>query len=89
MRGRQSGRTMWLFVRGLCSDGTEDQKEAVMPDKNIDTAIGRVKEAIGTLTGNKRLKDEGRVDQAKGSVKDAVDKVADALTDSTKNGKQE
>ena len=60
-----------------------------MTNANIDKAIGRVKEAIGTLTGNKRLKDEGRVDQAKGSVKDAVDKVADALTDSTKNGKQE
>jgi uncharacterized protein YjbJ (UPF0337 family) len=60
-----------------------------MTNANIDKAIGRVKEAIGTLTGNKRLKDEGRVDQAKGSVKDAVDTVADALTDSTKNGKQE
>ena len=50
-----------------------------MPDKNIDKARGRVKEAAGALTGNQRLKDEGRVDQAKGSVKDAVDKVADAL----------
>jgi uncharacterized protein YjbJ (UPF0337 family) len=48
---------------------------------NIDKAVGRVKEAIGALTGNKRLKDEGRIDQAKGSVKDAVDKVADVLTD--------
>ena len=52
-----------------------------MTSKNIDTAIGRVKEALGALTGNKRLKDEGRVDQAKGSVKNAVDKVADVLTD--------
>jgi uncharacterized protein YjbJ (UPF0337 family) len=50
---------------------------------NIDKAIGRVKEAVGALTGNKRLKDEGRVDQAKGSVKGAVDKVADVLTDNT------
>ena len=50
---------------------------------NIDKAVGRVKEAVGALTGNKRLKDEGRVDQAKGSVKSAVDRVADALTDNT------
>jgi uncharacterized protein YjbJ (UPF0337 family) len=78
---------MWLFVRGLCSDGTEDQKEAVMPDKNIDTAKGRVKEAAGVLTGNKRLKDEGRLDQAKGSVKDAVDKVADTLAGKHKKPK--
>ena len=47
---------------------------------NIDKAVGRVKEALGALTGNKRLKDNGRVDQAKGSVKRAVDKVADVLT---------
>jgi uncharacterized protein YjbJ (UPF0337 family) len=51
-----------------------------MTNKNIDTAIGRVKEAFGALTGNKRLRDEGRVDQVKGSVKHAVDTVADAVT---------
>ena len=48
---------------------------------NIDKTVGRVKEAFGALTGNKRLKDEGRIDQAKGSIKHAVDKVADTLTD--------
>ena len=58
-----------------------------MPDTNIDKATGRVKEAAGALTGNKRLKDEGRVDQAKGSVKDAVDKVADVLTGKRKKQK--
>ncbi len=52
-----------------------------MTNKNFDTLMGRVKEAVGALSGNKRLKDEGRVDQAKGSVKNAVDKVADVLTD--------
>ena len=51
-----------------------------MTNKNFDTVMGRVKEAIGALSGNKRLKDEGRIDQAKGSVKNAVDKAADALT---------
>ncbi|HZK74656.1 MAG TPA: CsbD family protein [Clostridia bacterium] len=48
---------------------------------NIDKAVGRVKEALGALTGNKRLKDDGRIDQARGSVKQAVDNVADALND--------
>ena len=47
---------------------------------NIDRAVGRVKEAFGALTGNKRLKSAGRVDQAKGSVKSAVDRVADVIT---------
>ena len=51
-----------------------------MPNKNIDKAKGRAKEAAGAVTGNKRLKNEGRADQAKGSVKNAGDKVADTLT---------
>jgi uncharacterized protein YjbJ (UPF0337 family) len=51
-----------------------------MSNKNIDKAKGRVKEATGALTGNRRLKNEGRADQAKGSAKNAVDKVADTLT---------
>jgi uncharacterized protein YjbJ (UPF0337 family) len=50
--------------------------------RNIDKAVGRVKEAVGSLTGNKRLKEEGRVDQARGSAKNAVDKVADVFTPS-------
>lgn len=51
-----------------------------MTGKNVDKAKGRVKEAAGALTGNRRLKNEGRVDQAKGSARNAVDKVAGALT---------
>jgi uncharacterized protein YjbJ (UPF0337 family) len=51
-----------------------------MSDKNIDKASGRIKEAAGALTGDRDLKDRGRVEQAKGSVKKAVDKVADAAT---------
>ena len=52
-----------------------------MTDKNIDQAKGRVKEAAGALTGDQRLKSEGHADQAKGSLKKAVDKVADTLRD--------
>jgi uncharacterized protein YjbJ (UPF0337 family) len=51
-----------------------------MTHKNIHKAKGRVKEAAGALTGNRRLKNEGRVDQAKGSAKSAVDMVTDSLT---------
>jgi uncharacterized protein YjbJ (UPF0337 family) len=51
-----------------------------MTNKNTDKARGRVKEAAGALTGNRRLKNEGRADHAKGSVKNAADKVADTLT---------
>ena len=51
-----------------------------MSDKNVDEGKGRIKEAAGSLTGDKELKNEGKVDQAKSSVKDGVDKVADKLT---------
>jgi uncharacterized protein YjbJ (UPF0337 family) len=56
-----------------------------MTDKNIDKGKGRVKEAAGALTGDRSLKNRGRVDQAKGSVKNAVDKVADTLTGRKRN----
>jgi uncharacterized protein YjbJ (UPF0337 family) len=51
-----------------------------MTDKHVDDAKGRVKEAAGSLTKDKDLKNEGKVDQAKSSVKDGVDKIADKVT---------
>jgi uncharacterized protein YjbJ (UPF0337 family) len=59
-----------------------------MAEKNIDKGKGRVKEAAGALTGDRGLKNEGRGDQAKGSVKNAVDKVADTISGRKRNKKQ-
>ena len=42
-----------------------------------DKIKGRLKEAVGVVTDNKRLKDEGRMDQAVGKVKQAVERVID------------
>ena len=42
-----------------------------------DQFKGRVKEAAGAMTDNKRLKDEGRKDQAVGKVKKVVERVID------------
>jgi uncharacterized protein YjbJ (UPF0337 family) len=42
-----------------------------------DQIKGRVKEAVGVVTDNQRLKDEGRTDQAVGKMKKAVDRVID------------
>jgi uncharacterized protein YjbJ (UPF0337 family) len=44
-----------------------------------DTIKGRAKEAVGVVTDNQRLKDEGRMDQAAGKVKKAVGKVKKAV----------
>jgi uncharacterized protein YjbJ (UPF0337 family) len=42
-----------------------------------DKIKGRVKETIGVATGNKRLKAEGRTDQAVGKAKKVVGRVLD------------
>ena len=51
-----------------------------MADKHVDEGKGRVKEAAGSLSGDRSLKNEGKVDQAKATVRDKVDKVADTLS---------
>ncbi len=48
-----------------------------MSDGTIDDAKGRTKEALGDLTGDEDLKNEGKVDRATGKIKDAVGGVAD------------
>jgi len=40
---------------------------------------GKTKEGIGKAAGDKHTENEGRVDQAKSSLKDAGDKVNDAF----------
>lgn len=52
-----------------------------MDDKHIDEGKGRVKEAAGALTGDDELRSEGKADQAKASIKNAVDSVADKVKD--------
>lgn len=42
---------------------------------------GRVKEAAGALTGDAKLKREGRLDQAVGKVKQTTEKVIDKVKD--------
>ena len=52
-----------------------------MGDGDKDELKGRVKEAGGSLTGDDSLKNEGKVDRASGSVKDAVGDAADKVKD--------
>jgi len=48
-------------------------------DGQIDKMKGRIKQAAGALTNNKRLKDEGKADELRGTFKNKIDKVADKL----------
>ncbi len=48
-----------------------------MSSGTSDKVKGRVEEAAGVLTDDQRLKDEGKVDQATGKIKKAVERVID------------
>ena len=45
----------------------------------IDKIKGRLKEALGVITNNDRLKREGQTDQVVGEVKEAAEKVKDKV----------
>jgi uncharacterized protein YjbJ (UPF0337 family) len=45
---------------------------------------GRVKEAAGALTGDAKLKREGKLDQAAGKVKQTTEKIIDKVKDAVK-----
>jgi uncharacterized protein YjbJ (UPF0337 family) len=68
-----------MFAQSAAGDPT---------DMNSDEMQGKLKETAGKVTGDERLKNEGRTDQAKGKAeetmddaKDAVRGVRDSLTD--------
>ena len=50
-----------------------------------DVVKGRLKEAAGALTGNDRLRAEGRTDQAVGKVKQLAEKAIDKVTQAARN----
>jgi uncharacterized protein YjbJ (UPF0337 family) len=52
-----------------------------MSDGTKDDLKGRTKEAAGSLTDDKSLKNEGKVDRASGKVKDGVGGAADKVKD--------
>jgi len=52
-----------------------------MSSGKTDEMKGRVKEAAGALTGDAKLKREGRIQQAVGKVRQKVEKVIDKAKD--------
>ena len=50
-----------------------------MASGKSDELKGRLKEAAGALTGNKKLQREGKADQAVGKTKQKVEKVIDKV----------
>ena len=54
--------------------GERDRVEGAM-----DTTKGRTEEALGALTGDKKLKAKGRLDQMKGTAREKKGKLKKAL----------
>ena len=59
-------------------------------DKNrvegsFDQAKGKVKEGVGNVTGDDKLKGEGIADQITGKIKNAVGGVKDKIRDTLKD----
>lgn len=54
--------------------GTHDKAS-----NKIDDVAGKAKEAVGKATGDDDTRAEGKLDQAKSSLKDAGEKVKDAF----------
>jgi uncharacterized protein YjbJ (UPF0337 family) len=52
-----------------------------MASGKADELKGRVKEAAGVLTDDKKLKRQGKADQAVGKLKQAVEKIIEKAKD--------
>ena len=50
----------------------------------IDKMKGKIKQAAGAMAGDKKLEREGKVDEAKGAVKGAVEEVKHAAKEAVK-----
>lgn len=55
-----------------------------MSGGKTDELKGRVKEAAGALTGDAKLKREGKLDQQVGKVKQHADKIIDKVKEAVK-----
>jgi uncharacterized protein YjbJ (UPF0337 family) len=49
-----------------------------------DQIKGRVKEAVGVLTDDQKLKNDGKLDQSAGKIKRTVERVVDNAKDAVK-----
>ena len=58
-----------------------------MSGSKTDDVKGRAKEAVGDLTNDKDLKNEGKVDRATGEVKEKLDDAKDWVADKVDDAK--
>jgi uncharacterized protein YjbJ (UPF0337 family) len=56
-----------------------------MGEGATDKIKGRVKETAGAVTGDDKLKREGKIDRGAGTVKDKVGETADKVKDAVRH----
>jgi uncharacterized protein YjbJ (UPF0337 family) len=56
-----------------------NRSEKALMGEIIDKVKGNVKEAAGAMAGDKKLRNEGKLDQAKGKAKDAFEDAKHAV----------
>jgi uncharacterized protein YjbJ (UPF0337 family) len=56
--------------------------------EHMDKTKGKIKQAAGVLTGNEKLKREGKRDEVKGKVEGVVDDAKDEAKDEAKRVKK-
>ena len=71
---RIQGRNRPLNRKGRDHMGADDKASNKIQDLG-----GKAKEGLGKVTGDKDTQNEGKLDQAKSSLKDAGEKVKDAF----------
>lgn len=52
-------------------------------DAKVEQGIGKVKEGAGDVTDDEEMEAEGKMDQAKGGLKEGWENVKDAARDAT------
>jgi uncharacterized protein YjbJ (UPF0337 family) len=60
------------------------EKGTLIMGGKTDVAKGRIKEAAGALTGNDKLRAEGKADQTIGEVKQVADKAVNKVKQAVK-----
>jgi uncharacterized protein YjbJ (UPF0337 family) len=71
---------VFRHVGFFCSVGQQPLATGVtIMSGKTDVAKGRIKEAAGVVTGNDKLRAEGKADQTVGEVKQVADKAVDRV----------
>ena len=75
------GQGAYYQEKGMVMSAEDKAKD------KVQVAKGSVKEGVGQATGDRNLEAEGQADQTKGNLKQAGEKVKDAVKKVTDAGK--